>query len=176
MKSESTEQAVKYAKIEEQKDEILRDMPQSEMDFNMLVIDPKWGVDKIPPSLKARLREVMLARGKTSKSNKLEPTYDDLWELLAIYSRDMRLANLQSEDENYCEHFINLSGKLLRKGNPRSSILSLVYAVTRLELSQSRKGFLRTIFRTQKKEISMEETQPKKRGLLTGLEKGNERL
>ena len=176
MTRETTETAIKYAKIEETKDEILRDMPQSEMDFNMLVIDPKWGVDKIPPSLKARLKEIVLARGKTDKSNKLQPTYDDLWELLAIYSRDMRLANLQSEDEFYCEHYINLSGKLLRKGNPRSSILALVYSVTRLELSQSRKGFLRTIFRTQKKEISMEEMQPKKRGLFTGMEKGNERL
>ena len=173
---ETTDTAIKYAKIEDTKDEILRDMPQSEMDFNMLVIDPKWGIDKIPPSLKARLKEVMLARGKPNQNKKLEPTYDDLWELLAIYSRDMRLANLQSEDENYCEHYINLSGKLLRKGYPRSSILSLVYSVTRLELSQSRKGFLRTIFRTQKKEITMEESQPKKRGLLTGAVKGDERF
>jgi len=174
--TESTDTAIKYAKIEEQKEEILRDMPQSEMDFNMLVIDPKWGIDKIPPSLKSRLNEIRLARSSTDKSNKEIITYDDLWELLAIYSRDMRLANLEGKDEEYCEHFINLSGKLLRKGNPRSSILALVYSVTRLELSQSRKGFLRKIFRTFKKEISMEETTPKKRGLLTGLEKSSERL
>ena len=173
---ESTDTAIKYAKIEEQKEEILRDMPQSEMDFNMLVIDPKWGIDKIPPSLKARLNEIRLARTKTDNTNREVITYDDLWELLAIYSRDMRLANLEGKDEEYCEHYINLSGKLLRKGNPRSSILALVYSVTRLELSQSRKGFLRKIFRTFKKEISMEETTPKKRGLLTGLEKSSERL
>lgn len=172
---ESTDTAIKSAKVEAQRDEILRDMPQSEMDFNMLVIDPKWGIDKIPPSLKARLNEIKLARAKLNKTNENILTYDDLWELLAIYSRDMRLANLEANDEEFCEHYINLSGKLLRKGYARSSILALVYAVTRLELSQSRKGFLRKIFRTFKKEITMEETTPKKRGLITGMEKFNER-
>jgi hypothetical protein len=64
----------------------------------------------------------------------------------------MRLANLSKDELRYCQHFIDLAGDLLQDGKRTAFVIGLSRAVTVLELSQSKGGFLRKRFGTFTKE------------------------
>ena len=141
-------------------EERTRQLPESDLELNMMLTDSVWGDKDIPPNLKYRLKNIALERGKY-QDGKVITTYDDLWDLMGMYTRDMRLANLNDTELIYCAYHIDLTQDLLTCGYPRASMKALSLAATVLELSQSKKGFLRNLFKTQKKEFK-EEKEPVK--------------
>lgn len=142
-----------------------RVLPQSELDFNLMTTDPVWGSDYVNPELKKHLRQYV---GKYKDSGgKDVDVYRDLWSILGIYHRDMRLANLSKWDGDYekCEYWINFAADLLEDGDAECFITCMTRAATILELSQSKNGFLRKRMHTVTSENINRDNEPPKRGL-----------
>jgi hypothetical protein len=127
-----------------------RIIPQNTLEVDMIVTNPAWGTSEINPALQSRLKKLITERGLTNKEG--EPVnvenYEDLWSLLSFFTRDFRLANLTSWDIMYCEYYSNLAHDELQQGFLEPFTISLSRIASKLELSQSRKGFLRKNMRT----------------------------
>ena len=128
-----------------------RMIPMNALDFNMQVIKSKWGKgDGIPASLREKLTERFQIKNpdtgeleKDAEGNVLV-SETDLWGLLGSYTQDLRLGNLDKNiDIPYCEHYLNLANDLLKEDLIRPFIIALSRVATRIELSQSKNGFLR---------------------------------
>lgn len=138
-----------------------RQIPENDLELNMMLTDSAWGdKDIIPPNLRYRLKNITLERGKF-QDGEVITTLDDLWDLMGMYTRDMRLANISDTELVYCAYHIDLAQDLLTCGYPRASMKALSLSATVLELSQSKKGFLRNLFKTQKKEFKEEKERTK---------------
>lgn len=151
-----------------------RIMPQSGLDFNMMLTDTMWGSPQISEQLAEKIqerrnREALL---KTLEKGELPPIEQKqvAWELLSFYTRDLRLANLNPfmGEIEYCKHYIDLAGDLLRDGYMESFATALGRAATILELSQSKNGFLRRRQNTLTQEHMQGELEPNKKRLLFG--------
>jgi len=141
-------------------DKPLREVPVNELDLQLQTTNPKWG-DYISPEFRARL----MTESKTEDELKL-------WELLQFYTRDVRLGNLSATELNYCRYYLDLAADCLENQYKNSFIIALSRAVTVLETSQSKGGFLRKLFGTVRHESeSIERREPIKRGLF-GQKKG----
>lgn len=119
-------------------------MPVNELDLSLMTINSNWG-QEINPNLQNNL--------------------SDVWDLLAIYTRDIRLGNLSSWDGElvYCRYFLDLASDFLQCGFKKAPIGSLTKSITIIETSQSKGGFLRRRINTFTQEnISKEEEPPKK--------------
>jgi len=70
---------------------------------------------------------------------------EPLWGLLSYYTRDLRLGNLSSwnDEVKYCHHWLSLAGDCLRLGFINSFLSALSRVIDRLEISQSKGGFYR---------------------------------
>lgn len=120
-----------------------REVPLNALDFNMQVIKPNWGKEgAIPDSLKEKLKEYYKSQDPDTKEVTI--AYNDLWGLLGSYTEDLRLGNLDNKvDIPYCEHYLNLAQDLLKEDLFKPFIIALSRVATRIELSQSKNGFLR---------------------------------
>lgn len=156
-----------------------RFVPESNLDFNLAVLNSVWGKDMdISEDLKEKLSKNFFLRDdgtgdlvKDDEGNYLvNKKY--LWGLLGFYTRDMRLANINDIQLNYCSFFIDLAADFLHVEMLEPFIISLSRAATVLELSQSRNGFLRKRQGTLTTEEYKELREPKKKSLLTGKTKG----
>ena len=158
---------------------VRRIMPQSGLDFNLMLTDTMWGSQQVSYQLKEKMRqrENRLKMLEQIKAGELPPEDERAaaWELLAFYTRDLRLANLNSllGEVQYCQHYIDLAGDLLRDGYMEAFATSLARAATLLELSQSKNGFLRRRQNTLTMESLQGDIEPKKKSLLFGGKKSN---
>jgi len=115
-------------------------LPSSFLDLQMMMTDPKWGLDDVPQGFKDKLSEQIAVM----VNNKIEiEMKDSLWERLAFYTRDMRLANLKQDEMFVCRYYIDLAGDILNEGYNGAFMTSLSRSITVMETSQSRDGFLR---------------------------------
>ena len=147
-------------------DNIRRIVPQSGLDWNMMLTDTMWGSQHISRQLKEKIRQrVIKDEGELDK--------EAAWELLSFYTRDLRLSNLGSfnGEFGYCQYYIDLAGDFLREGYPEAFATSLARAATILELSQSKGGFLRKRQNTLTQEQLQGEVEPQKKRLLFGMGK-----
>jgi hypothetical protein len=139
-----------------------RPIPQSELDFNLMTTNTEWGGQYIPEVLKSKLqREYIEVRADGKQYIKKE----GLWELLGFYTRDMRLANLSefNGEMAYCVYYLDLANDFLRDDFIEPFLICLSRAATRLELSQSKQGFLRRRMNTLTQEHYQQELEPKKK-------------
>lgn len=147
-----------------------RTIPVSELDFQYRMADPAWGKGEVPAELRDKLAYVTRTINEDGSTS-----YDteSLWGLLGFYTRDMRLANLSSwnNEFEYCQYYLDLAGDLLREGHIESFLTALSRVITVLELSQSKTGFLRKILNTFRNEQQIEMIEPKKSNLW-GAKKG----
>lgn len=146
-----------------------RQTPQSDIDLQMILTDPKWGSAQIPIELREKLKAVIGEWEEEEGGKKvIHPVTEQLWGLLSFYTRDVRLANLSafSGEVDYVRYFLDLAGDCLREGYIKSFLKSLSLAVTVLETSQSKGGFLRKRHGTISKEEIKGELEPPKKGLL----------
>lgn len=137
----------------------------NDLDLQFMLTEPDWGKE-IPEDLKNKLSQVrikeVLADDK-SKSYEIEYK-DSLWALLSFYKKEMRLAYLNANELVYCQHMIDLASDCLYLNLPKSFIRSLSRAITILELSQSKGGFLRkqhNTITTEEKKADLEPPQTK---------------
>lgn len=143
---------------------VRRIMPQSGLDFNMMLTDTMWGSPQISRQLKEKIRQRADKAGQGQDDTEKEAA----WELLAFYTRDNRLGNLSRVfgEIEICAHYTNLAGDLLREGMSDSFATSLARSATILELSQSVGGFLRRRQNTLTTESLQGEVEPTKKRLL----------
>lgn len=141
--------------------EYKRTLPTSQLDYEMLVTDPAWGVGRIPKDLREKLEAAVANEDD-------EMLYENLWELHGYFTRDLRLGNLSVWDGEHARTYYDLesAGVFLRDGHIHSFISALADVAARIELSQSKKGFLRKSGRTQRHEIderpASDNEQPKR--------------
>lgn len=143
--------------------EVRRVVPQSGLDWNMMLTDTMWGSRQISQQIKDKIqRRAVKENGELDKN--------EAWELLSFYTRDMRLANLNAlmGEVTYCQYYLDLAGDFLREGMPEAFATSLARAATILELSQSKGGFLRKRQNTLTTENLQGEVEPPKKRLLFG--------
>lgn len=171
-----------------QKQQPPRMTPQNELDLQLMTTDPKWGDWNIPDELKEILGETDVFVDENGNQY-----YDisSLWGLLGFYTRDIRLGNLPyfAGEVGYVENHIDMAGdclsglqitkpreqpynpqlppKIVKNINFISSFMRIFRpAITKLEVSQSRGGFLRKRHGTLTSEHIQNELEPKKNGLL----------
>ena len=123
-----------------------RQVPQNELDLNLMTTDSVWGKMEVPPELRARLEKLYIAVGRDPKGKITETvTKESLWGLLGFYTRDMRLANLSTfnGEVEYCQYYTDLAGDFLQTNLVEPFVICLQRVATVLELSQSKGGFLR---------------------------------
>lgn len=127
-----------------------RIIPQNNLEVDMLVTNPAWGTDDINPDLKQRLKKIVMSKGfKDENGEPLDiQTESDLWSLLSIFTRDLRLANLSGTDIYYCKYYLDLAHDELQQGFLEPFTISMSRVAGTTELSQSRGGFLRKLMRT----------------------------
>lgn len=128
--------------------------PYNDLEMQYRTVNPAWGREATPYLDK-----------KLTFTKKAEE--EKRWELLAYYTRDMRLANIDVVELIYCQTWLDIAGDCLRLGYTKSFITALSRAVTVLELSQSKKGFLRKRHGTMTRE-SVTSTEGQNKNILTG--------
>lgn len=143
-----------------------RNVPQSDLDFNLMTTDPVWGSSSISPQLKKKLSETI--EGIDADGN-VKYHESELWGLLNFYTRDVRLGNLRSWDElPYVQYYLDLAGDFLQSDMIKPFLISLSRAATKIELSQSKNGFLRRRMNTFTKESFNTENESPKKNLFGG--------
>lgn len=141
-----------------------RIIPQNSLEVDMLITNPAWGTDDINPELKNRLKKIVITKGlKDDRGNPLDlDSESDLWSLLSIFTRDLRLANLSSSEVYYCKYYLDLAHDELQQGFLEPFTISLSRVAGTTELSQSKSGFLRKKMRTfTGEQISISEERKK---------------
>ena len=142
-------------------------IPENALDFNMQMLDPIWGKgEKISPELVAKLKQTKFF--KDLASNEESSSTEDLWALLGTYTRDLRLGNLDKDEILVCEHYLNHAEDCLKEGFINAFVVSLSRVATRVELSQSKFGFLRRRPNTLETSKTEQTLEPKRKGLWNG--------
>jgi len=132
--------------------------PSSELDYQMMMVDGRWGNDEISEELKQRLKTTkrvkMLKGSRIIREDGTEDILTEdteipvslfLWNELSIFTRDFRLAHLNPSDYRRAEHYTLIAVDCLRVGMHRAFTVALSRVAAILELSQSRDGFLRNL-------------------------------
>jgi hypothetical protein len=134
-----------------------------------MTTDPVWGSNQISPELQKMLSRTI--EGIDSSGN---PKFSEqkLWGMLNYYTRDVRLGNLSKWDEiPYVEYHLNLAGDFLQNSMVSPFLIALSRAATKIELSQSKGGFLRRRLSTFTKEEFRSEFEPSKKTIFGGKKK-----
>lgn len=138
-------------------------MPQNELQFNMLTTNSSWGEAEMNPEVQAALSEYEYT--KTENGNIEVTVKKNLWNRLSIYTRDVRLGNLEGEEYEEFQSYMDLANILLSKDFFNSASTALGFAVTIIESSQSKKGFLRRRMNTLTSEHINRDLEPPKKKL-----------
>lgn len=125
---------------------VRRIMPQSGLDFNMMLTDTVWGSPQVGQQIKDETGS---------------------YELLSFLTRDFRLGNLSPAEIAYGKHYADLAHDCLNDGYAEAFSMSLSRTASTLELSQSKNGFLRRRQNTLTTENLSGEIVPPKKKLLS---------
>lgn len=167
------------------KEAIKKFSPNTDLQLSYMVTAPAWGdpteiTDSLREDLKkssfimvkaGEIREVRNPDGSTQtinfKKNTLMKTTRDSWlDLQAIFTRDLRLGNLNGQEVVFCNYMISFSGEMIDEGFNDAFAKSLRMAITPLELSQSRSFALRKMMNTLLTEQKIKEEEAPKKSLL----------
>lgn len=149
-----------------------RQLPQNDLDLNLMLTDSVWGKSEVPQELKDKLSQFFLEKDKDGNN---VVTKGSLWGLLGFYTRDMRLANLSNWDGELarCRYMIDLANDLLTLDQIEPFLIALSRAATILETSQSKGGFLRKMNNTLRQEHKYQNMEPPKKGFFGGKKDNN---
>lgn len=144
-----------------------RQLPQNDLDLNLMLTDSVWGKKEVPFELREKLNKYFLE--KDEKGNPLI-TKSSLWGLLGFYTRDMRLGNLSSWDNELttCRYMIDLANDFLSVDMIEPFLIALSRSATILETSQSKGGFLRIKMNTLRQEHYSQNSEPTKKRMFGG--------
>lgn len=121
-----------------------RKIPMNPLDLEYMLTDTEWGKN-VPEELRKKLSKMKIVAEFDPETNKTKFSCSDenLWELLAFYNKELRLAYINREELIYCQFWIDLAGDGLSNERPLAFLSAIRRAITVLELSQSKGGFLR---------------------------------
>jgi len=155
-----------------------RSLPTSELDLNLMLTNSVWGRPEVSKELKERLMKDCVARDGAGNILKDENgdialSKGSLWGLLGFYTRDMRLANLSVWDGELktCRYMIDLANDYLSTDMIEPFMISLSRAVSIMETSQSKSGFLRRQMNTLTQKNINQSMEPPKKGFFGGSKK-----
>jgi hypothetical protein len=152
--------------------EVNRQVPLNDLDLQYLLTQPAWGKDDIPQELKDHLTQII---GEVKdEHDQTQQIYAELWGLLGMYTKDIRLGNLSRVwgEVAYVQFYLDLAADCLTERYLRAFIKSISLAVTVLEVTQSAGGFLRKRQGTVTYEQHKREEEPAKQGLFGRKNKG----
>lgn len=154
-----------------------RNVPVSDLDLQMQMIEPAYGKGGISLELAKKLQET----GAILTDEKGNPLVDSegniqvedkgsLWGILGYYTRDIRLGNLDkfAGEYAYVKYYLDLAGDLLQADLIKSFLIALSRAATVIEISQSKGGFLRRRINTLTSENQYSGLDPSKKSIFTG--------
>lgn len=142
----------------------VRILPQNDLDFTMLTTNSVWGKEEVPHELRERLSRYFNT-GQVDEKGRPLFQKKELWGLLGFFTRDLRLGNLSTQEIEYCQFYLNLANDYLEEEMVRPFLIALSRAASRLELSQSKAGFLRRQLNTLIQEKHTTESKKKDRTL-----------
>jgi hypothetical protein len=147
-------------------------IPTNDLEYNMITTNNVWGSDEVGEELKGTFREYSVFKNAEGKD---AVSYQDLWSLLKIFTRDLRLSNLSSWDNELqtTRYDLKLASDLLQEGFRKPSLVCLSNTIGILETAQSKGGFLRRRMNTFTKETSHQELEPPKKSFFFGKGSGN---
>ncbi len=159
--------------MEDEENNYVRELPHNNLDFNLMLTDTLWSSNLVNPELKDILTTkyaLVDEQGNTLTDDSGNPLIrkEALWATYGYYTRDIRLGNLdpKNREDIYCREYIDFAGDCLRIECYRGFIIALSRAITVLEISQSKSGFLRKRNNTYTQENKNETIEPKKKSLL----------
>jgi hypothetical protein len=159
-------------------DNVQRSLPANELDMQLMITNSCWGRPEVSPELKQRLMKYYATtddHGQLMKDDAGNIIVDkgSLWGLLGFYTRDMRLANLSefNNELQTCRYMIDLANDYLSENMVEPFMISLGRAVTILETSQSKGGFLRKQMNTLTQKSVNQNMDPPKKGFWGGKNK-----
>jgi hypothetical protein len=128
-----------------------------------MLTDTVW--KDLSPALKERLTKHFIV---TNADGSHSVTKEDMSSLLGFYTRDLRLGNLSKmgNEVDFCDYMLNLANDFLKEGFIDPFLICLSRVASRLELSQSRGGFLRKRHGTFSTETVTDTREPAKRTLM----------
>jgi len=152
-----------------------RNVPLSDLDLQMQMIEPGYGRGGISTELANKLREYGVTIDEEGK-----PVYIDkgsMWGILGYFTKDIRLGNLDkfSGEYAYVKYYLDLAGDLLQADMIKAFLIALSRSATVIEISQSKNGFLRRRSTTITSENKYEGLDPKKHNVFTGNKNGGGR-
>lgn len=147
-------------------------LPESELELNYFFTTPQWGDDTVNPELQNSLKKNRIVRipkgqifkGSDGKEYVSDGTAEEgkeknYWSNLSFLTRDIRLANYNPKQYNYCAYYYGLGGAMLNEGFPEAASICIQLAAIEGEMSQGTGGFLRRIQQTliRKDEVTTQE-------------------
>jgi hypothetical protein len=149
-----------------------RSPPTSELDLNLMITDNVWGRPDVSPELKEVLNKYYIEQDENG-NNVVKAS--SLWGLLSYYTRDIRLGNLSVWDGELrlCRYELDLAGQLLYAGMIEPFLVALSKAITIIETSQSKNGFLRRAMNTLRQEHFTQTAEVQKKSFFGGNKKDN---
>lgn len=144
-----------------------RTMPTSDLDLNIMLTDSMWGRKEVSQELKDKLQKYY---SEKKEDGTVEISKSSLWGLLGFFTRDMRLGNLSSFDNELqtCRYHIDLANDLLNVDMTEPFLIALSRSASILETSQSKGGFLRRMMNTLRQEHINQNMEPPKKGFFGG--------
>lgn len=155
-----------------------RALPTSELDLNLMLTNSVWGREDVPQELKEKLSKHYIQKDEegnilTNEKGETLVSQESLWGLLGFFTRDMRLANLSewNGELQTCRYMIDLANDYLSEKMVDPFIISLARAVSIMETSQSKGGFLRKQMNTLTQKLQHQNLDPPKKGFFGGSKK-----
>lgn len=157
--NQEQQQEIEFLKQQNKK----RTLPQSELDLNLMLTDTTWS--NLPPGLKERLIKNYVV---INEKGERFVTKEDMSSLLGFYTRDLRLGNLNfvGGEIQFCEYHLDLANDFLKEGFIDPFLVCLSRVASKLELSQSRGGFLRKRHSSFTNENVSQNLDPPKRNIM----------
>ena len=152
--------------------------PASELDFNMLVINPSYGTPEVSQDLRDKLSYVNIERDKDGQpvltpDGAMAGNRISKWNELGFFTRDIRLGNITPEEVVVVRDRLRLAHSLMAANAPNAFALAYGEGVGMIETSMSVKGFLRRIWNTLRQENISSQPEPAKKTFFGGSGKTN---
>lgn len=143
-----------------------KQQPLTTLELQYMVTSPAWG-NEASTEFKNKVSKSKYLQGPDGKVFVEQTT---LWDMLSMFTRDIRLSNLSKIDGEmeYVRYYLDLSADLLSANMQSSFVTSLKLAVTVMETSQAKGGFLRRMLNTLRQEQQQELLEPKRKTFFGG--------
>ena len=147
--------------------------PSNDIDLQAMTTFPHISSDYMSDRVRNKFREFRVV--KDAQGNEQVQITRDLWANMELFTQDFRLGNLSTRELFVVRYNIDLCSDILTalpEYFHKPALISLERAVAVTETSQSKSGFLRTLFNTFFQHSNVRDETPTKRSFF-GMGKKN---